>query len=69
METSAEIFFIQAWSEESFLFDLYLHIKIQKFVRKNSQNAGGNRAKKKAYQYIVYTPMRSPIASNPRVYL
>ena len=42
--------------------------KFTLFVRKKSQNAGVNRAKK-AYQCIVYTPMRSPIASNPRVYL
>ena len=42
--------------------------KTHYFVRKNSQNAGVNRAEK-AYQCIVYTPMRSRIASNPRVYL
>ena len=48
--------------------DLNLHIKTHQFVRKNSQNAGVNRAKK-AYQCIVYRPMRSPIALNPRVYL
>ena len=42
--------------------------KIHYFVRKNSQNAGVNRAEK-AYQCIVYTPIRSRIASNPRVYL
>ena len=29
METWAEMFFIQAWSEENLLFDLNLHIKIQ----------------------------------------
>ena len=63
METSAEIF-----RNISLLFDLYLHIKTHQFVRKNSQNAGVNRAKK-AYQCIVYTAMRSLIASNPRVYL
>ena len=40
--------------------------KIHYFVRKNSQNAGVNRAEK-VYQCIVYTPMRSQIASNPRV--
>ena len=57
METSAETFFIQAWSEESLLFDLNLHIKIHQFVRKNSQNAGVNRAKK-AYQCVVYTPIK-----------
>ena len=68
IETSAEIFFLQAWSKESLLFDLYLQIKIHLFVRKKSQNAGVNWAKK-AYQCIVYTPMRSPIASNRRVYL
>ena len=43
-------------------------LKIHYFVRKNSQNTGVNRAEK-AYQCIVYTPMRSRIASNPRVYL
>ena len=37
-------------------------------VRKNSKNAGVNWAEK-AYQCIVYTPMKSRIASNPRVYL
>ena len=37
---------------EPVLFDLYLHIKIHLFVRKTSQNAGANRAKK-AYQCIV----------------
>ena len=42
--------------------------KIHQFVRKNSQISGVNRAKK-AYQCIVYTPMRSSIASNPRVYI
>ena len=42
--------------------------KIHYFVRQNSQNAGVNRAEK-AYQCVVYTPMRSRIASNPRVYL
>ena len=68
MDISAEMFFIQVRSEKSLLFDLYLHIKIHLFVRKKSQNAGVNRAKK-AYQCIVYTPMRSLIASNPRVYL
>ena len=56
------------FSYNSSSFDLYLHIKIHQFVRKNSQNAGVNRAKK-AYQCIVYTTMRSLIASNPRVYL
>ena len=30
METSAEIFFTQAWSEEILLFDLYVHIKFTK---------------------------------------
>ena len=42
--------------------------KIHYFVRKNSQNADVNRAEK-AYQCIVYTPMRSRIASNLQVYL
>ena len=42
--------------------------KIHYFVRKNSQNARVNRADK-ANQCIGYTPMRSRIASNPRVYL
>ena len=42
--------------------------KIHYIVRKNSQNAGVNRTEK-AYQCIVYTPVRSRIASNPRVYL
>ena len=68
METSAEIFLIPAWSEETFFFDLNLHIKIYYFVLKNSQNVGVNRAEK-AYQCIDYTPMTSRIASNPRVYL
>ena len=63
-----EIFFIQAWSEEILRFDLYLHIKIHQIARKNSQNAGVNRAKK-AYQCVVYTLTRSAIATNPRVYL
>ena len=54
METSAKIFFLQAWSEESLLFDLNLHIKTHQFERKNSQNAGVNRAKK-AYQCSIYT--------------
>ena len=27
METSAETFFVPAWSEETFLFDLDLHVK------------------------------------------
>ena len=57
METSAEIFFIQARSEESLLFELYLHIKIHQISRKNSQNVGVNRAKK-AYQCVVYTPIK-----------
>ena len=43
-------------------------LKVHQFVWKNSQNAGVNRAKK-AYQCIVYTTMRTLIASNPRVYL
>ena len=38
------------------------------FVRKNSQDVGVNQAEK-AYQSIVYRPMRLRIASNPRVYL
>ena len=59
---------LKYFSYNSSSFDLYLHIKIHQFVRKNSQNEGVNRAKK-AYQCVVYTPMRSPIASNPRVYL
>ena len=42
--------------------------KIHYFVRKNSQNAGVNRAEK-AYQCIVYTQIRSRIETNPRVYL
>ena len=42
--------------------------KIHYFVRKNSHNTGVNRAEK-TYQCIVYTSMRSRIASNPRVYL
>ena len=33
-------------SYNSSSFDLYLHIKIHQFVRKNSQNAGVNRAKR-----------------------
>ena len=64
----AEIFFISSWSEETLFFNLNFYIKIHQFVRKNTQTAGVNRAKK-AYQCIIYTPMRSPIVSNPRVHL
>ena len=55
METSAEIFFIQAWSEESLLFDRYLHIKIHQIARKNSQNAGVNWAEKSISVCSLYT--------------
>ena len=51
---SAEIFFIQAWSEES-LSDLYLHIIIHQIARKNSQNAGVHRAKKSISVCSLYT--------------
>ena len=42
--------------------------KIHQFIGNNSRNAGVNQAQK-AYQWIVYTPMRSRLASNPRVSL
>ena len=44
MKTSGKIFFIQAWSEESLLFDLNWHIEIHQFVPKNSRNSAVNRA-------------------------
>ena len=37
---------LKYFSYNSSSFDLYLHIKIHQFVRKNSQNAGVNRAKR-----------------------
>ena len=38
METSAEIFFIPAWSEETLLFDLNLHIKNSLLYTKEFSN-------------------------------
>ena len=61
-------FSYQRDQRRAFSSTLICILKIHYFVRKNSQNAGVNRAEK-AYQCIVYTPMRSRIASNPRVYL
>ena len=61
-------FSYQRDQRRAFSLTLICISKIRYFVGKNSQNASVNRAKK-AYQCIVYTPRRSRIASNPRVYL
>ena len=68
METSAGIFSYQRDQRRPFSSTLICISKIHYFVRKTSQNAGVNRAEK-AYHCIVYTPMRSRITSNPRVYV
>ena len=68
METSPEHFSYKRDDNGPSRRPLPALIQTQKFVPNNSQNARVKRAKK-AYQCTLYTPMRSPFASNSQLYL